>query len=117
MDSNTMLLMFIPLAVVMVFFTSRSNKRRQNLRAEQLNSVRIGQTITTIGGFYGEVQEVGSDFFVIRLLPGEALAKITKEALRLVISGSDEDGESYDDEEDEIIIEVDGESISDDENV
>ena len=117
MDTTQMLLIFVPLIAVTFFMQSRSNKKKQAERTSQLESIKIGTNISTIGGFFGEVTEIGDDYYIIRLVPGESRAKIVKDALRTVITGDDElevefeVRDEIDEDEDEVIIEIDGEEL------
>jgi preprotein translocase subunit YajC len=69
------------LLIVPNLLTGRQNKKRQNERSNMLNGLKPGDEVITIGGFYGKIDSVGNDFFLIKFSQGETVAKIKKEAI------------------------------------
>jgi preprotein translocase subunit YajC len=76
-----MALMFVPNLI-----TGRSQKKKQDERTQMLNSLRPGDEIVTIGGFYGKIDSVGNDFYMIKFNKGDAVAKIMKDAVRQAVN-------------------------------
>ena len=80
--SGMMGLMF-PLAIfvmIFYFFIIRPQKKRQKQQDNLINSVAKGDQVITIGGFFGTVQEVREDSFIIELAK-DVRVKILKSAV------------------------------------
>ena len=101
--------MFLPIVLVFAFFyffilrpQNKQKKEIENMR----KSMRAGDEILTIGGFYGVIYAIGEENITIELLPDYEKALITKSAIAKVIKPT-EDEEVIEDEtlEEEIILE------------
>ena len=66
--------------VIFYFFIIRPQKKRQRQQDNLISSVAKGDQIVTIGGFFGTVQEVRDDSFVIELAK-DVRVKILKSAV------------------------------------
>ena len=56
--------------VIMLIFSSRSKKKQEAKRREQLNSIKKGDPITSIGGIIGTVVEVRDKDLIIKIDDG-----------------------------------------------
>ncbi len=70
------ILPFVLIVVAFLWFTSRSQKKREQQRQEMLDSIRPKDDVTTIGGIQGRVVSVKDDAFVLRIDPEKDI-KIT----------------------------------------
>jgi preprotein translocase subunit YajC len=62
--------MFIPLmlgVIVMYFFIFRSKRNQDKKRAEQMNSLKRGDRVQTIGGILGTVVEAKDDEVLLKV--------------------------------------------------
>ena len=64
MGSLPMLVMFIAL-LAMWFFMSRSQKKQQQERQKQLNAMKTGDSVVTIGGLHGVLSEINEKTVLI----------------------------------------------------
>ncbi len=62
---------FILILVAFLWFTSRSQKKRQAQREEFLESLRVKDDVMTVGGIYGRIVEVKDKEFVLRIDPSK----------------------------------------------
>lgn len=79
--SPAIFLMFIPL-IAMMFFSNRSQKKRQRQEQEMRNAVDVGDEITTIGGICGKVVIVKEDSLVIETGVDRTKMTITRWAIQ-----------------------------------
>jgi preprotein translocase subunit YajC len=86
--------------IAMNYFQSRSQKKTQTTRQNLLDAIKQGDEVVTIGGFHGIVEQVLDSHFVIRLEPGDALAKIRKDAVANVVTAEIETEAVAEEEED-----------------
>jgi len=99
--------MIIPLALVLVFFyffILRPQQKQQKEVKNMRSSMKPGDEIITIGGFYGIVYAIGEENVTIELLPDYNKALITKSAISKIVSV----GDAVETEE-EVFEELDGE--------
>ncbi|MBS4751036.1 preprotein translocase subunit YajC [Granulicatella sp. zg-ZJ] len=62
------LLNFLPMIIIvggMMFFMSRTQKKRMQAMQEMMNSIQKGTEIVTIGGLHGVVEELNDDTVVL----------------------------------------------------
>lgn len=58
---GAVLIQLLPMLVIfglLMFFMNRSQKKQQQQRAQFLDSIHVGDKITTIGGLHGVVHEI-----------------------------------------------------------
>ncbi len=100
--------MILPLVLVLAFFyffvIRPQNKQRKEIESMRA-SMKAGDEILTIGGFYGIIYAIGNENVTIELLPDYEKALITKAAIAKVIKPSESDQVIEEDDiiEDEII--------------
>lgn len=80
-QSSLMLLVLVAIMFIPMIFTSRSQKKQAQQRTDMLDSLKKGDEILTIGGFYGVIRSRKDDRFVIELLPDKVKAEIRKDAI------------------------------------
>lgn len=64
------LLSLLPMIIIfalLMFFMNRSQKKQQQQRNQFLESIHVGDKITTIGGLHGVVHEIDSETKVITI--------------------------------------------------
>ncbi|MBC3797434.1 preprotein translocase subunit YajC [Acetobacterium tundrae] len=86
------LTMILPLALVLVFFyffILRPQQKQQKEVKNMRSSMKPGDEIITIGGFYGIVYAIGEENVTIELLPDYNKAVITKSAISKIVSVED----------------------------
>lgn len=58
---GAVLIQLLPMLIIfglLMFFMNRSQKKQQQQRAQFLDSIHVGDKITTIGGLHGVVHEI-----------------------------------------------------------
>ena len=117
--------LILPLILVLVFFyffILRPQQKQQKEIKEMRSSMKPGDEIVTIGGFYGIVYAIGEENVTIELLPDYNKALITKSAIARIVSVGDTvaatEEESFEELEDldneEIIVDAEFEEIDED---
>ncbi|MBP8031376.1 MAG: preprotein translocase subunit YajC [Acetobacterium sp.] len=117
--------LILPLILVLVFFyffILRPQQKQQKEIKEMRSSMKPGDEIVTIGGFYGIVYAIGEENVTIELLPDYNKALITKSAIARIVSVGDAvaatEDESFEELEDldneEIIVDAEFEEIDED---
>lgn len=59
-------------------------RRRKKAAAKMMESLKVGKTIKTIGGFYGKIVAVKDDLVTIEMLPDKARMVVAKGAIATV---------------------------------
>ncbi|MDC1209041.1 preprotein translocase subunit YajC [Litorivicinus sp.] len=67
------------------FLLLKPQQKRVQAHADLINSLEIGATIITVGGFFGKIIEINSDSVAIELAP-EVVVKIEKSAVETLAS-------------------------------
>lgn len=117
--------LILPLILVLVFFyffILRPQQKQQKEIKEMRSSMKPGDEIVTIGGFYGIVYAIGEENVTIELLPDYNKALITKSAIARIVSVGDTvaatEEDSFEELEDldneEIIVDAEFEEIDED---
>lgn len=75
------LIIMIVAIVVMLVFSSRSNKKRQKQYQDMLNEIKPGSRVRTIGGIYGTVTKVQDDVVIVSVGPDKARLVFAKQAI------------------------------------
>jgi len=83
--------LILPLVLVLVFFyffiLRPQNKQKKEIQ-DMRSSMKPGDEIITIGGFYGIIYAIGEENVTIELLPDYNKALISKAAIsKVVVSG------------------------------
>ncbi|MBO7147340.1 MAG: preprotein translocase subunit YajC [Lentisphaeria bacterium] len=52
---------------VMIYFMWRGQKKEQKRRQEMIEGVKVGDSVITVGGIYGEVVAVKDDRFIVKI--------------------------------------------------
>lgn len=84
--------LILPLILVLVFFyffVLRPQQKQQKEIKEMRSSMKPGDEIITIGGFYGIVYAIGEENVTIELLPDYHKALITKSAIARIVNVGD----------------------------
>lgn len=84
---NAMTLLFpILLIVIFVVLIIVPNKRKEKKFKDMLSTLRVGDNIKTIGGFYGKVISIKEDLITFECGPDKAKLVIAKGAIASVES-------------------------------
>jgi preprotein translocase subunit YajC len=67
---TSMLIMLVAIFAIFYFLMIRPESKRRKERQAMIDSLARGDKIVTIGGLYGEVQDVHEDRVVIRIAEG-----------------------------------------------
>ncbi len=67
---SSMLIMLVAIFAIFYFLMIRPESKRRKQRKEMIDSLNRGDRIVTIGGLYGEVQDVHEDRVVIKIAEG-----------------------------------------------
>jgi len=84
--------LILPMLLVLGFFyvfILRPQQKQQKEIKEMRSSMKPGDEIVTIGGFYGIVYAIGEENVTIELLPDYHKALITKSAIARIVSVGD----------------------------
>ena len=66
---------------VLLFFTSRSNKKQERQVQEMRNNLQVGDEITTIGGIIGKVVSIKEETFVLETSHDRTRIRFLKSAI------------------------------------
>ena len=80
-ESSASLMMLVVLMVVFYFLLIRPENKRKKKAQEMRESIKKGDTITTIGGIVGRVVMVNKDTLVIETSEDRVRMEITKWAI------------------------------------
>ena len=79
-----MTLVMIAMLVGMWFFTSRSQKKRDQEAQNMRDSLQVGDEVTTIGGIIGKVVSIKDETFVLETTKEKTHIRFLKAAIRSV---------------------------------
>ena len=79
----SMLILIVPIVLVF-FFTSRSQKKRDREQNNMRNNLTVGDEITTIGGIIGRVVSIKDETCVIETTHERTKIRILKTAISRV---------------------------------
>ena len=82
-EGGGMMGILFPLAIfvlIFYFFIIRPQKKRQRQQDDLITSISKGDQVVTIGGFFGTIQEIREDSFVIEIAK-DVRVKILKSAV------------------------------------
>ncbi len=85
-QTGGMILYFVVIIAVFYFLLIRPQRKRDKEQKNLLNSLKKGDQVITIGGFYGKIISVKND--VISLQIGDNTAKIEKSAIKTVVKST-----------------------------
>ncbi len=83
MDMLPMLILIVPLVLVF-WLTSRSQKKRDREQNQMMNSLSVGDEITTIGGIIGRIVSIKEETCVIETTHERTKIRILKSAVSRV---------------------------------
>lgn len=88
-QTGGMILYFVVIIAVFYFLLIRPQKKRDKEQKNLLDSLKKGDQIVTIGGFYGKILSVKNDVITLQL--GDNTVKIEKSAVKTVVKSSKDD--------------------------
>ena len=94
-----MVLYLVVIIAVFYFLLIRPQKKREKEAKNMMDSLKKGDRIVTIGGFYGKIVSVKDDIVVLNLGGENNKVKIEKSAVRMVVAASNADDEEETTEE------------------
>ena len=74
----------IAVVVLMFFFSSRSSKKEARETQKMLDSLQVGDEITTIGGIIGKIVSIKEETLVLETSHDRSRIRILKTAVRTV---------------------------------
>ncbi len=77
-------IIMIGMLVLMWFFTSRSQKKRDKEAQDMRDSLQVGDEVTTIGGIIGKVVSIKEETFVLETTKEKTHIRFLKGAIRSV---------------------------------
>lgn len=80
---TSMLIMLVAVFAIFYFLMIRPESKRRKERQEMLDALKRGDRIVTLGGLYGEVQDVHDDKIVIKIADNVKV-EISKSAVSAV---------------------------------
>ena len=78
------IVMLVGVVVVFYFFILRPQKKQENQAAEMMNSLAVGDEITTIGGIVGRIVRIKEETCVIETSKDGTKIRILKSAIKSV---------------------------------
>ena len=69
---------------LLLFFTSRSNKKKERETQDMRNGLQVGDEITTIGGIIGKVVSIKEETFVLETSHDRTRIRFLKSAISRV---------------------------------
>ena len=78
------MLMLIAIMVVMMFFTFRSQSKRQKELRNMIAALAKGDEVVTNGGVAGRVDDIGDSFLTLEIAPNVKV-KLQKSAVTMVL--------------------------------
>ena len=69
---------------LLLFFTSRSNKKKERETQDMRNGLQVGDEITTIGGIIGKIVSIKEETLMIETGHDRAKIRILRSAVRCV---------------------------------
>lgn len=69
-STGAMIMSLLPMIIIfglMFWFMNRQNKKQQQQRQDFLNSIHVGDKITTIGGLHGVVSELNAEQKIVTI--------------------------------------------------
>ncbi len=109
--------LILPLILVLVFFyffILRPQNKQQKEVKEMRASMKPGDEIVTIGGFYGIVYAIGEENVTIELLPDYNKALITKSAIARIVTVTEtaaEDDDDFEELDEEVVVDAEFEEV------
>ncbi len=76
----------ILLIVIFVVLIILPNKKKEKKFKEMISSIKVGDTIRTIGGFYGKIVSIKEDLIIFECGPDKVKMEIAKGAIASVES-------------------------------
>ncbi len=67
---SSMLIMLVAIFAIFYFLMIRPESKRRKERQAMIDSLKRGDKVVTIGGLYGDVQDVHDDRLVIKIAEG-----------------------------------------------
>ena len=68
--NSGMIIMLVAIFAIFYFLMIRPESKRRKARQAMIDSLKRGDKVVTIGGLYGEIQDVHDDRIVIRIAEG-----------------------------------------------
>ncbi len=78
------IVMLVGVVVVFYFFIHRPQKKQEKQAAEMMNSLAVGDEITTIGGIVGRIVRIKEETCVIETSKDGTKIRILKSAIKSV---------------------------------
>lgn len=78
---------FIPLIILVavfggfLFFTSKSEKKRENKKMSFVDSLKPGDKVVTTFGLYGTIDSIAENTIVLKMIDGKSMLRIDKKAI------------------------------------
>ena len=88
-----MLIIIIAMFVILYFSSIRPQQKRLKEHQDLLNSIKKGNKVMTVSGFYGTILEVYNEDILIALEPDEIRMKLNRNAIVSVIEENKSDTE------------------------
>lgn len=86
-----MMMWLFPILLIVIFVVMIivPNKRREKKFKDMMDSIKVGDRIKTIGGFYGKIVSIKEDLVVFECGPDKTKMEISKSAIASVESFED----------------------------
>lgn len=94
-----MILYFVVIIAIFYFLMIRPQRKKEKEQKNLLDSLKKGDQIITIGGFYGKIISVKDEVVTVQI--DQTRAKIEKSAVKTVVKSSNHD-EALDGSDDEV---------------
>ena len=93
--------LIVPIAFLAIFyiFAIRPQKKRQKEIQEMRDSLRVGDEIITIGGFYGKITKIKDDIVTIEMGSNKTKLDVTRWAIGTVVNKDNKEKDNKEEKE------------------
>ena len=94
------ILMLVGIVAVFYFLMIRPEKKRKKQAQEQRDSLKVGDTVISIGGITGEIESIRTN--TVTIFTGDCSMDLQKWAIRSVVTEADEaEGDKQEDKKED----------------
>ncbi len=87
-----MLIVLVVFVVIFYFISIRPEKKRRQKAEQERNSLKVGDTVISIGGITGEVEQVNKD--TVTIFTGDGSIDLQKWAIRSIEENTETEADS-----------------------
>ncbi len=89
LSSLAMPIMLVAFGLIFYFLMIRPEKKRKKKVEEERNNMKVGDTVVSIGGITGEIEEIKGE--TVTIFTGDGSIDLQKWAIRSIIDASEDE--------------------------